>query len=91
MKRQINISVEDNTIKDFNKLGLNRSEVCEVALRLKVMDSLGEVIPEKDLIQCNKCKITLNNSKQYSFKNKVFCRDCYMSLSKEEITELMKK
>jgi len=91
MKTQINITVETSILEDFNKLGLNRSQICEDALRKEVLNHLGIEEDNQDMIKCFYCGNAISKSEQgRTYKGLDLCRSCWLSADGKDLVKRAK-
>jgi len=90
MKTQINITVETKILEDFNKLGLNRSQICEDALRRETLNQLGIEEEEIDMPKCFMCNQDLRSDSR-TYKGLGICRECWLSANPKELIKKSKE
>lgn len=71
------ISVDSDIVDAFDKLGLNRSQICEDAMKTEIMKSLGPGVVDETLPQCAICGERKQEDRLRVVMERKICAGCW--------------
>lgn len=90
MKTAINITVDEDTLKEFDKLGYNRSQFITESFRSEILKRSGYIEAEDNTPKCPICKSRLMSNDIKTICSTDICGVCFRTADLDTLRELTK-